>query len=370
MGRHCLVLIILVTGCALLLPAGCQQQAKVAEKPRPDSPALTEQAAMTESNKPAPKLTFESLEYDFGTVGPRKKLFGEFEFTNTGDAPLKITKVEKCCGAITKLDKNDYAPGESGVLKVEYRSSSSATTMKKRLYVNSNDKAMPRTTLTIQAKIELRVTWTPKSLKLLLKDENAGCPKITLKSTKNEPFSVTSFKATGDGITAEIDSSVEATEFVLEPRVNMEKLKKSRTGRITIALAYPQPGAEPETVSIIFQALARFSVRPSMIIAMYSDSREPIKKALWLTNNYGEKFEVESTSSEKGYVKVLSQRKVGERYQFALEVTPPAGDEKRFTDVFTINLKDDEPIKVNCRGIYSNRTPKKAAIKKKSKNLT
>ncbi|MEA3227338.1 MAG: DUF1573 domain-containing protein, partial [Planctomycetota bacterium] len=292
-------LIVLALGCTLLLSTGCQQQAEVGQEAGPDSPALPKKSAAkaTKADGPAPKITFESLEYDFGTVGPRKKLLGEFRFTNTGDAQLKITKVEKCCGVITRLDKTDYAPGESGVLKVEYRSPGTATSTRKRLYVNSNDQAKPRTTLTIKAKIELRYTVEPKSLRFLLKDENAGCPKITLKSTKNELFSVTSFKSSGDSITAEIDSSVEATEIVLEPRVDMEKLQKSRSGRISIGLAYSQPNAESETVSIIFQVLSRFSIRPSMLVALYGDSREPVRKSLWITNNYGEDFEdVDSTS--------------------------------------------------------------------------
>lgn len=347
--------------CALLLPIGCQQQAKTADEPGPGSPALPEEspAEATKANKPAPKITFESLEYNFGTVGPRVKKVGEFKFTNIGDAPLRITNVDRCCGVVARLDKTVYAPGESGVLKVEYRSSSLASTMKRRLYVNNNDATNSRVTLTIQAKVELRVTWEPKRLKLLLKDENVGCPKITLKSTKNDPFSVTSFTSTGDSITADIDRSVEATEIVLQPKVDMEKLQKSRTGRISIGLTYSQPDTPSETVSIIFQALSRFSVTPSMLVALYGDSREPTKKSLWITNNYGENFEVESTSSKEGHIKVLSQRKVGGRYQFVLEITPPPGEDvKRFADTFTINLKDDEPLEINCRGIYSTRLTK------------
>ena len=320
------IAIVFVVSYALLLPAGCRQQAKVAEEPITDAaPVAAEKPAKTtQPDKAAPKIAFESLEYDFGTLGPRVKKVGEFKFTNTGQAPLKITKVEKCCGVVTKLDKTDYAPGESGVLKVEYRSASMASTMKRRLYVNSNDKSSPRTTLTIKAKVELRVTVEPRRLKLLLKDENAACPNITLRSTKNEPFSITSFKCTGDYITAEFDSSVRAKEFVLEPKADMSKLKKARSGRISIGLAYSDPNAAAETATIIFQALSRFSIRPSMLITLYGEAREPVKKSLWITNNYGEDFEVESTASKEGYVKVLSQRKIGGRYQFQLEITPPA----------------------------------------------
>ena len=337
-------LVISAVSCVFFLLASCQQQAKVAKEPAAAEPA---------AKKGGPKIEFESLVYDFGKVGPGQKLLGEFKFTNTGDGPLKITKVEKCCGAVTKLDKDELSPGESGVLNVQYTSSRMANKMMKRLYVNSNDKATPRATLTITAETVLKVTYEPKSLKLMLKDENAGCPPITIKSVDGKPFSITGFQATGDSLTADFDSSVQATQFVLESKADMEKLRKSRSGRINISLAYSQPDTPPETLTIIFQALSRFSIKPSMLVVMYSNPAESVKKTLWITNNYDEDFEIESTSIKEGNVKVLSQKKVGNGYQFELEITPPPGEDvTKFTDTFMINLKDGEKLGVVCRGIY------------------
>ena len=340
-------LVFIVVSSVLLLNAGCQQQAKVAEVP----------AAVAESQKGGPKIEFESRVYDFGKVGPGQKLLGEFKFTNTGDDPLKITKVEKCCGAVTKLDKNELAPGESGVLQVQYTSSRTASKIMKRLYVNSNDKQTPRATLTIKAETVLMVDYEPKSIKFLLKEDDISCPKITLTSNDNRPFSIKQFQATNDALTAEFDSSVQATKFVLEPKVDMEKMRNRSTGRINISVAFPEPDAASETVMIMFQALSRFSVRPSMLVVMYSNPAESVKKTLLITNNYDEDFEIESTSVKEGNVKVLSQKKVGNRYQFELEFTPPPGEDvKRFSDTFTINLKGGEKLEIPCRGIY--RAPK------------
>jgi hypothetical protein len=269
---------------------------------------------------------------------------------------LKITNVEKCCGAVTQLDKMDLEPGESGLLKVQYTSSSMPSKIMKRLYVNSNDKELPRATLTIRAETVLRVDYEPKRIKLLLKDENAGCPEIKLTSVKNEPFSITSFQVTNDSLTADFDPAVKATEFVLQPKANIEMLQKRSSGVISISLAFDNSGSE--TVRIIFQALSRFTLRPSMLIVAYDNPEVPVKKTLWITNNYGEDFEVESTSIKEGYVKVVNHRKVGSRYQFELEITPPPGEDvKRFSDTFTINLKGGEKLEVPCRGIY--RAPKK-----------
>jgi len=162
----------------------------------------------------------------------------------------------KCCGAVTKLDKDELAPGESGVLKVQYTSSRSASKISKKLYVNSNDKETPRATLNIKAETILKVTWKPRSLRMLLKDENAGCPEITLSSVDNKPFSISSFSATGDSLTAEFDSSIQATKFVLQPRADMEKLQKRATGLIKIGLVFSEPDAESETVTIIRDLLS------------------------------------------------------------------------------------------------------------------
>jgi len=328
----------------LALQGGCRQPAKVAVEPSAVKPVV---------EKAGPKIEFESLVYDFGKVGPGQKLDGQFKFTNNGDALLKITGVEKCCGAVTKLEKKELSPGESGVLDVQYTSGRIAGGMMKRLYVNSNDKATPKATLTIKAETVLKVVCEPQSLRLVMNQENAGCPKITLKSTDNQPFSITSFAATGDCLTAEIDSSVKATQFVLEPKADMEKLQKIRTGRISIRLAYSQPNTPPETVSIIFQALSRFTIRPSMLVVLYDKPGEAVKKSLWITNNYNEDFEIESAASKEGYIKVLSQNKSGNGCQFTLEITPPEGtDVKRFTDTFTIKLKDGESLGIVCRGMY------------------
>jgi hypothetical protein len=334
----------------LVLQAGCQQKAKVAVEPEVVKPA---------AEKAGPRIEFESLVYDFGKVGPGQKLIGAFKFTNTGDVPLKIKGVDKCCGAVTKLDKQELAPGESGSLQVQYTSGRIAGAMSKRLYVNSNDKAKPKAELTIKAETVLKVTYEPRNIKLILKDENAVCPKITIKSTDNQPFSITSFASTGNCLTAQFDKSVRATEFVLEPKADMEKLQKSRSGRITIGLAFSQAGETPETISIIFQALSRFTIRPTMLVIFYDKPGEVVQKSLLIANNYGEDFEIESTSSKEGHIKVHSQNKITNGYQFALEITPPSEDVKRFNDTFSITLKDGEKLDVPCRGLYRTTIPTK-----------
>ena len=359
MKRNCLVL-ALVFSSVLLLQLGCQEQIKVAEKPTiaPDAAVVVtpqKTKAAPRPKKSPPKIAFENVVHDFGQISPSTKLYGEFRFTNTGEELLKIKEVEKCCGVIAKLDKNEYAPGESGVLKVEYTSTRTTGLVKKNLYVNSNDKATPRIALTIKGNIIQKVIWQPKSLKLLLSEENAGCSEIILNSVDNQPFSITAFKSTLDCITADVDPSVEATKFILKPKVDMDKLRKTMRGNVYVSVSHP----DCDGAAIGFDVLSRFEIKPPLLIVFYLDSQKSIKRYVWILNNYRENFEIESTSSKEGFIKVVSQKKIRTSYQLGLEITPPAvKDKKKFMDEFFINIKDGEKLRIVCQGIYSGKEPK------------
>ena len=89
--------------------------------------------------------------------------------------------------------------------------------------------------------------------------------------------------------------------------------------------------------------------------------REIISKN-YLIKDLIEDFDVESASSEKGFVKLLNKEKNDKRYMLEVEITPPAieGNRRTFLDTFTVQLKDSEKIDVNVNGFYK-RDKKKPA---------
>jgi hypothetical protein len=342
---------------------GCQEQAKAPEQPtavlaKSELTGQEEAETTLKAGQPVPKITFESMVHDFGEVPPRKKQVGEFKFTNTGDGLLKITEVKKCCGVVAKLDKEELRPGESGVLKVEYRSGLGAGTVSKKLYVSSNDRKNPKVELAIKAKIVPKVAYEPQRMKLLLKGENAACPEITLTSLDNQPFSIKDFKSTRNGITADIDSSVEATKFVLQPEIDFEKMHSRLSGIISIDLTHPQC----ETVSIIFSVLPRFQSTPRSITITNAGSQKPIVKKIIVQSNYDEDFEIDSVSSKNDFVKFLGQEKIPNGYQLDVEITPPPiNDTKRFMDTVYVSIKGQERLQILC---YELRSRKRASGEK------
>ncbi len=353
MARNYLVL--LFVGCVLLFQLGCQEQNMPAEKlsvepqsTEADSSEIAE--AEPQNDNAAPIITFEKTVADFGQVGVTAgKKVAEFNFTNTGGGLLKIKEVEKCCGVVTKVDKTEIAPGESGVVKAEFQTFQKPGLYMKNIYVNSNDKTQPRFKLTIQAEVVSKVSYSPKRLRLFLEEDNAGCPKIVLNSLDNQPFSITKFTSTGDSITADIDSSVEATKFVLSPIVDIEKLNNNPKGRINISLTHP----EENTAQITFDMLPEFSTSPPLMIAFNAVPEKPIVRKVSVLNNYGGAFEIESFSSPNNAIKVLSQEKIRDGYQLMVEMTPPASEGKTFfTDVLVIQIKGGDKLQVVCRVFY------------------
>lgn len=302
-----------------------------------------------------PRITFEKVTHDFGEISPGTKNPCEFKFTNTGNALLRIGKIRCSCGCtVPTLAKTDYAPGESGILKIVYNAGMSPGKMRKSCSVPSNDKKNPTVVLILTAKVTKKVEHNPDRLNLLLKGENAGSPEITLTSLDKQPFSIKHFKSTGNSITADYDTLVKATKFVLRPEVDFEKLQKGPRGQIEIGLTHPGCNS----VRIIFETQAEFKTEPRVVYVRDAEAQKAVTKKFSVLSNYNEDFEIESASSKKGIVKVLTQKKLSNGYEFELQITPPAFESKRrvFTDVFFVKLKGGQQLQATCYGIYSRKT--------------
>jgi len=356
------VLTIFVTGCVLFLQTGCEEEAM---EPRTLNPnwfkqqtwaAINQQApqrtiAGVPSVTAAPRITFEKVTHNFGEVGPGTNQICEFRFTNTGNAVLRISEVTKICGCTPfSLDKTEYAPGESGVLRVGYYADLQYGNTKKQLFVHSNDSQNPKVALNIDARIVAKVNVEPKALRLSLKHQNAGCPQITLRSLDNQPFSIRSFKSTANFITAAYNPSAMATSFVLQPMVDMAKLEQHLNGRIEIELTHP----ECKTVTVGVNALPRFNISPRPIVVRGVRAKSVVKKKVRVQNNYKDHFELESVYSKKRTVQVVGSQKIEDGYELELSITPPAqrGRESLFTDTVVVKIKGGGNLEIPFNGFY------------------
>ncbi|MGC1203445.1 MAG: DUF1573 domain-containing protein [Flavobacteriaceae bacterium] len=67
------------------------------------------------------KIDFKTDTIDYGTIEKGADGVRVFEFTNTGDAPLIVSKVTSSCGCtVPKWSKEPILPGKTGEIQVKY----------------------------------------------------------------------------------------------------------------------------------------------------------------------------------------------------------------------------------------------------------
>ncbi len=68
-----------------------------------------------------PKFNWNKITHDFGEVTHKDPVNHEFEFTNSGHAPLIISNVEGSCGCtVTEYTKEPIMPGKKGMVKTTF----------------------------------------------------------------------------------------------------------------------------------------------------------------------------------------------------------------------------------------------------------
>jgi len=346
MKRICRFSTIAVLTFVILTGYGCQQKIS-SEHKKADAPARP--APVVEKG---PRIEFEKTFHDYGDVSPDTWNVCEFKFTNTGTDVLKIAKIRSTCGCtVPKLSKTDYQPGESGVIKVKYHAERAPGKKTRHLNVPSNDKKKPKVVLTIEANVVYKVAYEPKILNLVFNKDNAGCPEIKLKSLDGRPFAIKQITSSRQCVTADYDSSVEALEFVLKPKVNMDRLKRQMSGRINIMLTHP----DCRMVSVQYKAKPAFKLSPPSIVIFDADPNKPITKDVLLVANYKQSFKISSVSAKKGFIKVLDKQKLSDRCRLTIQITAPKTVDKRtlFTDTLTVVTDSGERVELPCRGFYS-----------------
>ncbi|AOM75986.1 DUF1573 domain-containing protein [Pedobacter steynii] len=96
--------------------------------------------ATNAQTKPA-EFKFEKELHDFGKIPLNKAATVEFKFTNVGDQPLILTKVETTCGCtVPEYTQTPVKKGESGVIKVTYNPTGAAMPFSKSITISSNAK--------------------------------------------------------------------------------------------------------------------------------------------------------------------------------------------------------------------------------------
>lgn len=113
------------------------------------------------------KIEFKADTIDYGTIEKGADGVRVFEFTNTGDAPLIVSKVTSSCGCtVPKWSKDPILPGQTGEVQVKY-DTKRVSPIRKTITVISNAE-----TPTVALKIKGLVVDSSKESVLEKKDKS------------------------------------------------------------------------------------------------------------------------------------------------------------------------------------------------------
>lgn len=151
--------------------------------------------SMAEAQFVSPMMQFLKEEHDFGKVRQGEIVEYVFQFINAGEDTLKVIDISTSCGcAAGLLTKKEYAPKDTGFLRVKFDSYGKLGNQVHRIYIRTNDIFNPLTVLIVRAYVYLsedKSSDRPKPIILLektyydfgkIKDDETYSVNIPLKN--------------------------------------------------------------------------------------------------------------------------------------------------------------------------------------------
>jgi hypothetical protein len=220
--------------CALLLlPVAGAALAQV-------RPAVPTQPAPGE---PIASLAFDQYLVNLREMPLRPTLSGDFRFTNLGETPLTITKLDPSCGCLTPLlagDKRTYQPGERGMFRVDVATANEEPgpheyTVKVQYTDPAPQEALVRFKLALP---ERKVSVNPPELAFFQYNGQPGSRDIHITDYRGSTLQVLEARSSSELITASVQPA---------------EVDEQGHHRVPVRLSVPgtvPPGRERATITI------------------------------------------------------------------------------------------------------------------------
>ncbi|MDJ0974584.1 MAG: DUF1573 domain-containing protein [Planctomycetota bacterium] len=160
-------------------------------------PLLGGAPASAEDPAPAGQgdLAWDRVEYDFGSVGQNQELEAVFTYTNRGETTVSDIRAQPDCGCYgLMLSDTILGPGESGTLKVRFRTLTFIGKVLKHARVQYEDKAPRRVKLGLQMTVDAGVLLEPSRVyfgEVVVGTKPRGEIHLQHRDGRGKPFRIT-----------------------------------------------------------------------------------------------------------------------------------------------------------------------------------
>lgn len=215
------------------------------------------------AQNPVPKIVSPNPDHNFGEILESQIVSHSFEILNTGNAELKIEKVQASCGCTAAQPaKKILKPGEKTTIKVEFDASNRMGYQQKYVYVFSNDPETPQLRLSFTALIVERIsnpTGKVPKMKLeknqidfgTVEEGKIQLAKITFQNVGDGTLEITDIKTTCDCTAALLSSKKLGAGESGTLRIELDTANRSGKLTRTIMLSTNDP-TEPRHIITLF----------------------------------------------------------------------------------------------------------------------
>lgn len=186
-----------------------------------------------------------------------------FEFKNLGDKPVTIAKADPTCSCL-KIEISDgklnYAPGESGVVRVTFEVGNFSGVVDKMvaIWLDGDPPDKPSRSVTVRVHIPVLVAIEPKTVKWELGGQ-AEPKTIQIRMAEGQTIHVTGVKSSSELFATEIKTLEEGKKYDLIVTPNATKapglgvirietdcaISKHRTQQAFAVVSKPSQAAKP-----------------------------------------------------------------------------------------------------------------------------
>ncbi len=160
------------------------------EKLKAQAPAAKQPVAPATPGQALPNaLEIEQPTFDWGDIPDTEAVSHTFNFKNTSDKTVKITVAASCGCTVAGLEKDTYAPGETGKITATFNPQGRNGSQTKVLTMTVIDPqgVFAQQTMTVTANVKALVTVEPPKMYLSEVDHKAGqTSKVIIKARKSD----------------------------------------------------------------------------------------------------------------------------------------------------------------------------------------
>ena len=168
-----------------------------------DADTAAPESGSSRSASTGGSLKFDDVTFDFGAVVQSQELHHVFQCTNTGTAPISITRIKPVCGCtIPRFSTEPIAPGETANIDLTFQAGSLTGQINKKLTVFTDNPELDPIELNVEGKVQVEFWVEPGQSEFgtLYGGSAPDAKNIRVAWLKDVELEVTSIDTTSDSV--------------------------------------------------------------------------------------------------------------------------------------------------------------------------